>query len=460
MLSDPNFGIVRHSVALSTLHSFTRTPLTLPYHFLPFDTMSVFVHKRRAHKRQDPSIPPQLSGIITQGTATVTGASIATGLVIDTSASGGGTLSSTLPAWTVGPATESAATGSATAKASSDSSTISMGTVLGACLGSFLGVSIVLITAVYLYKRSGKKARERKRPFVPLGGGGGRRPNTSERRRSQAGAMRWKQTTDDKEDVWEGKNPPRLAAMASTEKLHPFPGLANVPIPPKPAALPRPTETRSYDSGIAQSSETKSPQISPASSPREKVGRSGRPVSTDGDVVDADNSFLAMRDARASGAISPQLVTAMTPTAVSGDDHRWHSAAVEHFGSVETIKNPFADQDDEASPFGLSTGAPLIRKPSNPFDDPQLQSHPYGAGDTLSATPTTFSTAYKGLLAALDGTLNPADAQLLGVRPQHDSFVSSRASSYTNMDEEDVTNAFPVPPTTIETSGVTPGRSS
>jgi hypothetical protein len=221
--------------------------------------------------------------------------------------------------------------------------------------------------------------------------------------------------------------------------------------------------------------------------PRPFLGRvdPSNPISWDGETLGNSslNSVLSLRSNRMEGgAMSPSLSMAIpTPAATSSEPHRWQSAEVvdlvgqsaEVFGDDDpfgessqrrkSFNNPFFKAQDAStkSPtrplYGSTTTLASTSKGkersvnSNPFSDDNEMSFPqpftqHGAKDSLGSV-TSTDRALANLIAALEIPEEEVQERLR-VASMQPSFISNTSVYTSGGEEEDVTQAFPLPPLT------------
>jgi hypothetical protein len=219
--------------------------------------------------------------------------------------------------------------------------------------------------------------------------------------------------------------------------------------------------------------------------PRPFLGRVDptNPISWDGETLGKDslNSVFSLRSNRMEGgAMSPTLNMAIpTPPAISSEPHLWQSAEVvvvdEQSADVADNENPFGEGSHRRKSFNnpffkgrevstntvarsTSTGRTGF-KPSkdkepladdNPFSDDNELAYPkpfaHHVNNSSLASVSSTDRAMQNLIAALDISEEEVQERLR-VASMQPSFISN-ASVYTNGEEEDVTQAFPLPPST------------
>lgn len=429
------------------------------------------VRRRHVHRRQAGVDIPTASGIngastIDTSTASPTGNS----LVVDTSTN---TRSqSAIPLASTPVTVPSTSTTSSSDTEGSPAPTevqqtvnqnggsqIPMSTVIGACVGALVGALALILLGLWIYKRSAPKPRQRN----PISSYTASRNARGEVDRSRSRMEVWDKLGDN-EDKWEGqyqtKEIPRSASVGPMEKLTMFKKTPSV----------RTTNTdRSYDTHLeqphpfAQYHPHLAQELATESDPpvRQFLGRvdAGPALSWDS----GNDSFLSLNSGR---GMSPSLDMARpTPDVIVGSgSHHWESAEVLNYDGEELhSNNPFNDDGERrksiSNPFfGAQSHTALPRTSprsslrsykgkdrddgKDPFIDQDVPSVPkikHVQAGSLSSE-TANDRAIQNLIAALEfpGTQGPL--RVASIQPS----VYSANSIYT--EEEDVTEAFPLPP--------------
>ncbi|KAF5367469.1 hypothetical protein D9758_003781 [Tetrapyrgos nigripes] len=427
----------------------------------------------------DPLGVPTAEGISTG--ALTAGTASGTALAFDTSAVNNGvtqgpaaTLTFSVPKTTSTTDAPSQSESDTASSSSSSSNQIPIGTVIGACVGAFIGAIILISFGIWMYRRSDAKHRRRS-------------PTRSARKSDQ-----WKRLGDN-EDKWDGM--PKTREISGGVSVAP----ADPPAEPmekltmfkkSPSIRTNTTQahteevlsnTYNFDHPFAQyhpnlaqqlasTHEAEEPTVKPFTNRAEAV------PSWDGDAS-MQGSFLSLRSNRLSGTMSPTFDMAIpTPPLTSSELHRWESAEVINFEGQsaeivdpsnensnnpflhhteirrKSVNNPFFGAQPDTRRASVSKGSRsrgitpgLVTTPPsddiNPFSDDAGQYSKSHAGVDSMASNASNDRAIQSLLAALE--VRPEDM------PRVASMQPSLLSAYT---EEDVTDAFPVPPGTHSTA--------
>ena len=444
-------------------------------------------------------IPPTVSGLTnTAITQTATAPDSATALSFDSAShynpSTAPQLATATPVITasqLSTTTPSTVPSSTPSVVSDASSSIPMSTVIGSCVGALIGAVALILLGVWFYRRYSKSLKERSRPRGPIILTRNIRGDEA-RRRSRAEPWSKLQEGDDK---WEGMYQTReldhVDAVAPMEKLTMFQKSPSVRTAythksDEPVAFD-PHEFAQYHPNLAQ--ELASDKVTGIPMPRPFLGRvdPGNPISWDSDTLGNGSltSVMSLRSNRMEGgAMSPSLSMAIpTPAATSSEPHRWQSA------EVVDLAGQSADFFDDDDPFGgstqrrKSTNNPFFRaqeasikspprnlygstanavaKPNsgkerlandNPFSDdhglslprPFVQQHT--TKDSVGSVSST-DRALQNLIAALEIPEEEVQERLR-VASMQPSLISNTSVYTSGGEEEDVTQAFPLPPLT------------
>jgi hypothetical protein len=330
---------------------------------------------------------------------------------------------------------------------------------------------------VWLYRRYSKSLHKRRGPRGPVSY---TRNAFAEQVRSRSEPWRKLEDGDDKwEGMYQTKEVDHLDSVAPMEKLTMFKKSPSV----RTAYTHKSEEPIAFDvQGFAPyhpdlAATLVSDKTTGIPVPRPFLGRvdPANPISWDGETLGKDSVFSLRSNRMEGGAMSPTLNMAIpTPPATSSEPHLWQSAEVVVVDEQSTViadnDNPFGEgshrrqsfnnpffkgQDVARSTSAGRTGFELSKEKGsladdNPFsDDKELASpKPFArhvTNDSL-ASASNADRAMQNLIAALD--LSEEEVQeRLRVASMQPSFISN-ASVYTNGEEEDVTQAFPLPPAT------------
>lgn len=429
----------------------------------------------------DPLGVPTAEGISTG--ALTAGTASGTALAFDTSAVNGITegpiaVGPTLT-FSVPKTTSSTPTGAPSqpvpdsANHTSSSDEISMGTVIGACVGAFVGAVVLVSFGIWLYKRSEAKHRRRSP--------------------SRSAPDQWKRLGDN-EDKWEGMSKtreisggasvaPAIPPAEPMEKLTMFAKTPSIKTNTTQAHAEEVLSNYNFDHPFARYHPNLAKQLATSHETEDEeptvkafTNRAEAVPSWDGDAS-LQGSFLTLHPNRLSGTMSPTFDMAIpTPPLTSSELHRWESAEVVNFEghsaeivdpSNENQDNPFLHHTEirrksANNPFfggqpdtnrrpSVSQGSRTrditpgsVRTPpsedKNPFSDEDESSAKTHTAVNSMASTASNDRAIQSLLAALE--VRPDDMyRVASIQPS----VFSNASMFT---EEDVTNAFPVPPGT------------
>lgn len=365
--------------------------------------------------------------------------------------------------------------------ASNASSPISMSTVIGSCVGALIGTVAVVLLGVWFYRRYSKSLQKRASPRGPIAH---KRNAHAEEARTRSRSEPWRKL-EDGDDKWEGMYQTKeVEGVAPMEKLTMFKKSPSVRTAythksEDPVAF-EPNAFAQYHPALAE--ELASDKVTGMPVPRPFLGRldPGNPISWDGETLGNNSlhSVLSLRSNRMEGdAMSPTLNMAIpTPPAISSQPHHWQSAEVIHLGGQsadvvgsgdlfgedshrrKSFNSPFFKaQDASTASHSLSGSTAQTVSKSNkgkersvdadPFSDEKglSFSRPFvqhGANDSLASV-SSGDRALQNLIAALEIPEEEVQERLRIAS----SFISN-TSAYTSGEEEDVTNAFPLPPST------------
>ena len=427
----------------------------------------IMVHYQNFHKRQQPAQP---SGTSTVENDEPTGASLSLNPnatdVPDTPIP----LAQTTPTITLTPSSSittpdsTSSVSSQTAVASSANSSISLGTVIGACVGALAGAILLILLGLWIYKRTAPKPRERT-PISPLAANRNAR-GEHERTRSR---MEFWDKLEDGQDMWDQTKEVSRQSVGPMENLNVF----------KKSPSMRTAVTEKYQAPTFDLDPHPFAQYHPnlakemASEPepavRSFLGRVDAGPALSWDSGNA-SSFLSLHS-RISGAMSSEGIAIPTPNVTTSSEHRWESAEVLHYdGETAQVvdshsNNPFDHAAERrksfSNPFFGAQSASLSRRSSlrssirssikgreqdasdDPFADDKIPDVPKLEHVTSVSTSSVSSNdrALQSLLAALD--FPAGQLRITSMQPS----VYSSTSMYTeDPEEDDVTDAFPLPP--------------
>ncbi|KAF8149870.1 hypothetical protein B0H34DRAFT_678821 [Crassisporium funariophilum] len=430
------------------------------------------------HKRADPLAAPTDVPGITGGAKTVdtTAAATATNLAFDGAASGsnsqsappfGVTFDPTNPTSSSTALPQSTSPPSGPVAASQTTHPISMSTVIGTCVGAFIGASALILLGLWFYRRYLQSLKQRANSRGPLVSRNLR--GDEQRRRSRLEPWGKLEDGDDKwEDMYQTKEVDQVAPMEKLTMFKKTPSVRTAythkSMHEDPAAFAFPQSFAQFDPNLAQTltgNQTSMPE------PRPFLGRVEVNSTVSWDSVGQD-SYLSVRANRVTGgAMSPTLNMAIpTPEATVFEPHRWESAEVVHYGeghSAEvvdpfqggerkSVSNPFFNAQDYTA---RSRSNSVTKSPSSkgkermidPFDDMNAQMpKPHFVQHTTTDSTSSIESkekAMQSLIAALDLSESEVRERLRVASMQPS--VISQTSQYSL--EEDVTRAFPLPPT-------------
>ena len=358
-------------------------------------------------------------------------------------------------------------------------------------MGALIGAVALILLGVWFYKRYSKSLKERSRPRGPFAHSRNARGDEA-RRRSRTEP--WSKLGEG-DDKWEGMYQTReldhVDAVAPMEKLTMFKKSPSVRTAythksDEPLAFD-PNEFARYHPNLAE--DLASDKVTGIAVPRPSLGRvdPSNPISWDSETL-GDGSLASVASLRSNrfegGAMSPLLTMAIpTPAATSSEPHRWQSAEVVDLagqsGDVFGDDDPFAESTQSrksaSKPFFKAressiksstrtlhgSMANIASKPrkgkersdnDNPFSDenglslsrPFVQHH--ATQDSLGSVSST-DRALQNLIAALEIPEEEVQERLR-VASLQPSFVSNTSTYTSGGEEEDVTQAFPLPPST------------
>lgn len=350
---------------------------------------------------------------------------------------------------------------------------------MGACVGALIGAIALIVLGLWFYRRYSQSLKKHAHARRALAANRNIHGD-QERRRSRLEPWNKLEEGDDK---WEGMYQTKeIDNVAPMEKLTMFKKSPSV----RTAYTHKSEEPVTFDAhpfaqyhpNLAEELANNDGKAAEMPTSRPFLGRvdTGPAISWDGETV-ADGSYLSIRSTRMSGgAMSPTLNMAIpTPRIVSSQPHRWESAEVVHYevgespgdqnpfeyGSEQIQKksnNPFFNAQVTSPQSSSRSRSNSTSKPSSkgkeraiedPFHDDNLPSfpRPFATSHTVQSSMSSVTSndrALQSLIAALDVSEEEVQERLR-VASMQPSFISA-ASGYT--EEEDVTGAFPLPPST------------
>jgi len=414
------------------------------------------LHKNRQDS-EPPPVPSTVSGLSNSAATVGTEAATDSQLAIDPSAAHTSisiaTQSQTLPITT--PVPEPSPSNEPPPSSSSSTKTISIGTVIAACVGALVGAVVLVLIALWLYRRSGTKSRKTRSPHSPLHAS---RSARGEFDRSRSRQERWNKLDDNQGDMWETQFPTRVQTKeVEHTNLPPMEKLTMFKSSPSLHSVDKSSSSSHQSNGMVDHFSAYDRQEAPPL-PRELLGRAepGQPPSWDSGSYGNDSIMLSVRSKEflPSGTVS----ALRTPPATSHhQSYRWETAEVMHVDDQHgladdvltrerrtSFSNPFfgASQDSvkgrtrsrSGSHTRSRTSSTVSESPFSRAPVPQLPK----ASRPLSDESGTYDAnrAIQSLIAALDAT--PDGARTVSVQ--------STASTATSEDRVESFSAFPLPP--------------
>jgi hypothetical protein len=435
-------------------------------------------HHNKHRQVVDPPLPTNIAGVTNSAVTVGTEAATQSSLAIDTAASPVSPASATVPPLAPGATTPSPPPSAPVTSASTNAmKSIPMSTVIAVCMGAFIVVSLVIVVAVWMYKRAGKRSRRSRNNNNPLYR---KRNARGEAERSRSRQERWGKL-DDGADELETHYPPTqtremdkdYTSLSMFKKSSPsvrsIGSFANTTaesryeFEPGPFAQYHPQAGALANEPPARNFLGRLDVVSPMSWGTETIGKDSHLSSS------SSNAVKAMR----------------TPVATShGELHRWESAEVEHFYEDESENggvregrarstrsarsslfeerrarrrspdNPFFSGSRDMGRRSSSRSRSRTRSEktsisavTNPFSDPdssvpELPRHPPESVRSGHSTGGSFnsSRALQSLIAALEVTPDPEQE---GLRISTSPSALSEDADRTSM------SAFPLPPTSL-----------
>lgn len=356
-----------------------------------------------------------------------------------------------------------------------------MSTVIGSCIGALIGAVAAILLGVWFYRRYSRSLKKRARPRGPVAHPRNTHGDES-RRRSRAEP--WSRL-EDGDDKWEGMYQTKeVEGVAPMEKLTMFKKSPSVRTAythksEEPAVFD-PVAFAPYHPNLAQ--ELASDKVTGMTVPRPFLGRvdPGNPISWDGETLGNGSlrSVLSLRSNRLEGgSMSPTLSMAIpTPPATSSEPHLWQSAEVVDLdGQSATVvsdnsqkqkksksNNPFFNAQDVSTKPGVRARSSSASNSTykgkerstdnNPFSDDNALSFPqpfaqHAPKESLELESNAADRALQNLIAALDISEDEVQERLR-IASLQPSFISNTSVYTSGGEEEDVTQAFPLPPLT------------
>lgn len=335
-----------------------------------------------------------------------------------------------------------------------------MTVVVGSCVGAAVGALSLILVGILIYKRSAPKPKNRS----PISPHAAYRNARGEADRSRSGTEMWDKL-DDGKDKWDGqtREVSRPESVGPMEKLTMFKKSPSI----RTAATEKSYEAPIFDlepHPFAQYHPNLAKEMATEADPhlRPFLARvdTGPALSWESGQA----SYLSLT--RLSGNMSTETDMAIQPHITMSDaTHRWESAEVLHYDGEMADKNPFVPTTERRKSannpfFGAQSGAQLPRSRRSsrsslgkgkerdtsdgmdPFADENVPSVPKIKQVNVGTTETAGMNerAIKSLIAALDFHAGEEGLRVTSMQPS----VYSSTSIYT--EEEDVTDAFPLPP--------------
>lgn len=385
-----------------------------------------------------------------------------------------------------------------TVAASSTTKPIAMSAVIGACVGAFIFVTAIIIFSFWIYKRYSKSLDKSARSRGQL-----HRRNiqaNQQQRRSHVGI--WNRLDDHNDDKWEESYHTREAKDSVATDVTPMEKLTMF----KKSASIRTAYTHKSTDASNFSFPASYAEFDPGLAASLKASTSGpQPLlkNTDSGLI----SFTESSVSHLSSSVSvPHKMAIPTPPPTTSHPHRWEAAEVVNFseGQSAEVVDPFEEDENEGGKtihnpfFSAKDYAPSRRRRSNsastvrsnsrsrsranstatqatvtasrikervhntndiinPFDDNTSSTaqlpRPSFAMHEVSSSMSSMGNAEKeralmSLVAALE-TSEDEVRDRLRIASLQASFVSARSSLSADMD---MTNEFPLPPSTPTTS--------
>ncbi|KAH9481450.1 hypothetical protein JR316_0005976 [Psilocybe cubensis] len=361
--------------------------------------------------------------------------------------------------------------------------TIAMGTVIGSCVGAFVGASLLILIALWYYKRYSKSLKARVNARGPLSHS--RNLNAGEQRRSRLEPWNKLEDSDDKwEDMYQTKEMKETEQVAPMEKLTMFKKTPSV----RTAYTHKSTNIASFDFPQTYSDiGATQAQATPMPVPRPFLDRIdvNPEMTSSWETQTGNGSYLSVHSQADGGRMSPTTAMAIpTPHPVASEAHKWESAEVVHYTDAapiadaasdpeannrRSIHNPFFNaQDTDFQPRSRSNSVVKSAKSKgkekmrysnvstvsaahsvNPFEDINTELPPRPTFVQHAATASSSSTeskerALQSLIAALDVSEDEVRDRLRIASMQPSVISQTSTAGYD--EEADVTKEFPLPP--------------
>lgn len=371
--------------------------------------------------------------------------------------------------------TEAATTESAVA---SKSSGISTTTVVGACVGAFAGAVFLICIGLWLYRRSTQALKARARaPLTSIS-----RNARHDRSDSHRGDP-WNKLESGDEDKWAGMQTSEVGhknveEKGTQESVGPMEKLTMFKTR-SPSVRTAVTTKSNLDLPLPIFDRMHAHPFNPYGGPPSLPGSVGsKPhlgsVDTGGSISwssEQDGAYFSLRsdnfDINTARAISPSAARPTPPATTTSSLHQWESAEVvtysdpfddEQGESRKSIHNPFfsAHDFDEAKSKAVAKAAKgkekVAARDDHPSDSAPTTSSPLAPKHAANDSQSDNERAILSIIAALENG-SPS------LTPEPNSRVLSTLSTgtgYSGIDgysvsaygqtEEDVTQAFPLPP--------------
>ena len=460
-------------------------------------------------RRDSPLVLPTASGIssvVTASSVSITDSTLVYDHDFGTTATSIDVPSTTTPAPSSTGISDSSAEGAepTTVAASSSTKPIAMSTVIATCVGSFIVVTAVIFFSICVYRRYSRSLNKFAKPRGHL-----HRRNvqsSQEQRRSHVGI--WNRLEDDNDDKWEKSYHTREAKDSAPADVTPMEKLTMFKKSPSvrtaythkstdPSNFSFPSTYAEFDPSLAASLKTTKPILK----------------HTDSGLVSWSEANSTTHLASSVSLSHNMAIPTPSPTLSQTQAHKWEAAEVVHYSEGQsaevvnpfeedereggkTIHNPFFSAKDYAPPRSRrsnststarsnsrsrsranstatqatvrtlkgkerarNSNATITPSTVNPFDDinstadlpPPLFITHGASSSTSSMDQEDKERALKSLVAALELSEDEVRDRLR-IASLQASIISATSSITVS---EDVTNEFPLPPSTPTTAFTT-----
>ena len=403
----------------------------------------------RLLRRTDPLIAPTGTGIDGSGTTiSIVGISDST-LAYDhslSSATGSDTSStSTTPPLIASTSTSRFESSTdvgvpTTVAASSTTKPIALSAVIGACVGAFIFVTAVIIFSFWVYKRYSRSLDKSTKSRGHL-----HRRNVhagEQQRRSHTGI--WNRLEDHNDDKWEESYHTREARDSVPADVTPMERLTMF----KKSASIRTAYTHKSTDASNFSFPASYAEFDPSLATSLKASTSGPQLL----LKNTDSGLISFAESNASQSVSvPRKMPIPTPPPTTSHPHRWEAAEVVHYaeGQSAEVVNPFEEDENEGGNtihnpfFSAKDYAPSRRRRSNSTSTARSNSRSRSrANSTATQATVTPSRIKERVLNSNDIVIPLGDINTTAELPRPPFMGHAASTSTSSMEDADKERAL------------------